>query len=100
MGVSVPPAHGAQRLFSLDDLALDALSAVDNLEADEAIEDPPPPLDGSHEHPPIPPHLPPDEHPPPDEHLPPEESVPSHGAVRPVEADEGRRRAPRPDELL
>ena len=58
MGVSVPPAHGEPRLFSLDALAPDAPGPG---ETDEAIEDPPPPLDGAHEHPPTPPHLPPEE---------------------------------------
>jgi DNA helicase-2/ATP-dependent DNA helicase PcrA len=85
MGVSVPPAHGAPRLFSLDELAPDAPGPG---ETDQAIEDPPPPLDGVHEHPPIPPHLPP------------EEPVPSRGSVRAAEAAAGRRRMPRPDELL
>jgi DNA helicase-2/ATP-dependent DNA helicase PcrA len=89
MGVSVPPAHGEPRLFSLDELAPDAPGPGGG---DEEIEDPPPPLDGAHEHPPLPPHLPPDE------------PVPSRGAVRaldsPDEPGGERRRALRPDDLL
>jgi len=81
----VPPAHGEPRLFSLDALAPDAPGPG---ETDEAIEDPPPPLDGAHEHPPIPPHLPP------------EEPVPSRGSVSAAGPADDRRRAPRPDELL
>ena len=44
--MSVPPAHGDARLFSLDQLAPDAS------ESDEQIEDPPPPLDGAPARPP------------------------------------------------
>jgi len=85
MGVSVPPAHGEARLFSFDDLAPDSPGPG---QGDQAIEDPPPPLDGAHRPPPSPPHLPP------------EEAVPSRGAVRAAEPADDRRRAPRPGELL
>jgi DNA helicase II / ATP-dependent DNA helicase PcrA len=84
MGVSVPPARGEARLFSLDQLDLGPDGSGPGVEN----EDPAPPVDGVHEHPPVPPHLPPEEPP------------PSHGSIRGDENGGERRRAPTPDELL